>query len=126
MKLLTILTTLALLTTGAFSVALTDEEAIAARKRTSDPTGSLDLLKRDCNHDTPCKGNGWSPGLHCGDGSLGCKKGHVYQVDSATNYRHDSQVSPDSESVQPSPRTIIEKVKTPHSPSYVEGDGGNV
>ncbi|TFK61271.1 hypothetical protein BDN72DRAFT_778434, partial [Pluteus cervinus] len=32
-----------------------------------------------------CAGNGWAPGLHCGDGNFGCVKGHVYQVGSDTN-----------------------------------------
>ncbi|PVF94171.1 hypothetical protein CPB86DRAFT_800701 [Serendipita vermifera] len=87
MKFLAIFTTLVVFTTGAFAVALTDEEIAAARKRISDPASSPDSLglKAGCDYNTPCKGYGWQPGLHCGDGAYGCIYGHVYQIGSDDN-----------------------------------------
>ncbi|KAG8759164.1 hypothetical protein FRC14_006555 [Serendipita sp. 396] len=83
MKFSTLFATLAIFATS--TLALTDEEALIARIRSEDPAGAPDILKRACNYNTPCKGYGWSVGLHCGDGAYGCVKGHVYQIGSDTN-----------------------------------------
>ncbi|CAG7852078.1 SubName: Full=Uncharacterized protein {ECO:0000313/EMBL:CCA76087.1} [Serendipita indica DSM 11827] len=72
-----IFASLAVAVTTVLAVAVTDEEAIIARAREQDVAGSIDLLKRACNYNTPCKGTNWSKGLHCGDGAYGCVKGHV-------------------------------------------------
>ncbi|CAG7852876.1 SubName: Full=Uncharacterized protein {ECO:0000313/EMBL:CCA69312.1} [Serendipita indica DSM 11827] len=81
MKFTTVFVTLAIFASSAFAAAVADDEtAVIARARSEDAAGSVDLLKRACNYNTPCKGYYWSKGLHCGDGNYGCVYGHVYQV----------------------------------------------
>ncbi|TFK61268.1 hypothetical protein BDN72DRAFT_778433, partial [Pluteus cervinus] len=78
--------TLAALSVSTSVLALTDAEIIAARRGSgADIVTPVLFLRPGCDYSTPCAGNGWAPGLHCGDGLLGCKKGNVYQVGSDTN-----------------------------------------
>ncbi|TFK64359.1 hypothetical protein BDN72DRAFT_273800 [Pluteus cervinus] len=82
MKFFQVFVTLAVLGVSTSGVlALTDAEITEARAARS---GS-NMEKQSCNYDTPCKGYGWAPGLHCGDGYFGCVKGHVFQIGSDTN-----------------------------------------
>ncbi|PVF91320.1 hypothetical protein CPB86DRAFT_357855 [Serendipita vermifera] len=83
MKFSTVLVTLTVLASG--TLASSNKEPNVARAPGEDPAKYPELVKRQCNYDTSCKGYGWSVGLHCGDGNFGCIKGNVYQIGSATN-----------------------------------------
>ncbi|KAG8837741.1 hypothetical protein FRB91_007949, partial [Serendipita sp. 411] len=67
MKLVALFTLLPVFSTSTFALM----ESETTTPGVHGPLGGVNILKRGCTYDTPCRGYGWRPGEHCGDGNFG-------------------------------------------------------